>query len=181
MILPALLLLAITHQDIVSYADLSSGSVYIDRHSDKFLKVEGGAYVWGTPLSAVDENSGDVPQSSGKVESCSTKTFSCNYFSVFRMVYQPSSKNIFRTIKFGSQVVTIIKNGTMLHGSSVCYGINNVGCISKHQGGGPVLKYEYYLEDRKLIRLSITFFHEHGKSRYVNLILKSNRALEIQG
>lgn len=127
---------------IYSISDLACPIQYVDKQQSYFIGIEKNEFTIGTTLNAVKNPANDVPQVSGRVENCSSRTFKCR--AIAELVFAiPKGTDHFAEYLDGPRIlIKRLANGGW-HGTATCSIITRTGCARHVDGNKLVEAYQY--------------------------------------
>lgn len=138
----ALVAVVLSSSVIYSIEDLNDPIRYIDKNKSYFIGIKSDLYRMGAPLDAIRDGNLDMPQFSGRVVNCSSRRFECKSIAYLKFVIP---KKWVRSVTYDAGIKIDLEQlaDGGFHASAVCPKLAPSGCVSRPDGGGPVLTYQY--------------------------------------
>ncbi|WP_136259179.1 hypothetical protein [Rhodanobacter lindaniclasticus] len=165
---------------VYSIKSISDPIRYVDIRGSYFISIKSDLYRLGTPLDAIRDNNLDMPQFAGRVIDCSSKRFRCKSIAYLKFVI-PKERLSSVTYDAGIKIdLERLANGGF-HASAVCPRLATTGCVSRTDGSGPALTYQYEVNKiGVLTAIKIQHWSDSEKiTTQQNLVLVSRLGLEL--
>jgi hypothetical protein len=170
------------HDPIFSMDDLKYPIKYIDVQNAYFMEIRGNKFIEGYFLEGGKRLDNDLPQSAGRLESCSSTKVSCVAIDIIAIV-APKSKvmaanYVVRGITFSFRTQG---DGTLV-GDAKCGLLLKTGCVPRSKGDGADITYQFTISRGGTLKtLSIQYWDAKGhKVESENLVLVTRSGLRIK-
>jgi hypothetical protein len=165
---------------IYSVGDLTSPIQYVDKGHGYFIGIDRNKYTIGTALDDIKNPANDMPQVSGRVENCSSRTFKCR--SIAYLVFAiPNGRDHSVEYKNGPMIlIKRLKNGGW-RGSATCSMLTKTGCASRVVMDKLVVAYQYDVDpDGVLKSVKIQNWNNKKVVSTQTLVLVSEIGLKLR-
>lgn len=164
---------------VYSIGDLTSPIQYVDKQAGYFIGIEKTQFTMGFALNNKDP-ANDVPQFSGQVQNCSSKTFKCKSIADLVFVIPRSTGEYIEYSKGPRISINRLEDGGW-RGSATCSTMTKTGCSPQVDANKLVIAYQYDVDPRgTLTSIRIQDWNTSGKLvSSQNLILVSKTGLKL--
>ena len=176
----ALVVVALSSSVIYSIEDLNDPIRYIDINKSYFIGIKSDLYRMGTPLDAIRDSNLDMPQFSGRVVNCSSRLFECKSIAYMKFVIP---RKWVRSVTYDAGIKINLERlaDGGFNATAVCPRLAPSGCVSRPDGGGPAVTYQY--EVNKTGVLTAVKIQHWSDSKiqltHQNLVLESRLGLKL--
>ena len=152
---------------------------YVDKEQGYFIGIEKNEFAIGTALHSVKNPANDMPQTSGRLQNCSSSTFKCR--AIAGLVFVVPKNGADSEYRAGPRIILRrLENGGW-HGSATCSTFTQTGCASQVDMSRLLLEYEYEVDPRGVLT-SLKIKNWDGKQKLLssqNLVLMSRVGLKL--